>query len=82
MAAFLYLRLLPNGDVMPCTMIPEAIGNIKEKSFSEIWYSSKADLIRRQVKSCPGCWIECDIVSNFVYSDYMLKYFAGNVLNL
>ncbi|MCX5850063.1 MAG: radical SAM protein [Deltaproteobacteria bacterium] len=79
MVAFLYCRLLPNGDVMPCTMMPEAIGNIKEQSFSEIWYSEKADSIRKQVKCCPGCWVECDVVSNFIYSDYMLKYFMRDI---
>ena len=79
LAAFLHCRLLPNGDVMPCTMMPEAIGNIKENVFSEIWHSEKADLIREKVKNCPGCWVECDIVSNFVYSDYIVKYFIRNV---
>jgi AdoMet-dependent heme synthase len=31
----------PNGDVSPCVMLPVIIGNIKEKSFSEIWSQSK-----------------------------------------
>ncbi|ESP62506.1 Radical SAM domain protein [Smithella sp. ME-1] len=79
LAGFLYLRLLPNGDIMPCTIFSEPMGNIKEKSFSEIWHSEKADSMRKQVKNCRGCWVECDIVSNFVYSDYMLKYFIRNI---
>jgi Fe-coproporphyrin III synthase len=80
MAAFLYFRLLPNGDIMPCTMMPEAIGNIKEKSFSEIWFSKKADIVRKQVKKCPGCWVECDIIFNFIYSHQILKYFIRETM--
>ena len=79
LAGFLYLRLLPNGDIMPCTILSEIMGNIKEKSFSEIWHSEKADSIRNKVKRCRGCWVECDIVSNFVYSDFILKHFFRNV---
>ncbi|KQC06516.1 MAG: hypothetical protein APR62_07785 [Smithella sp. SDB] len=79
MAGFLYFRLLPNGNIMPCTILSEIVGNIKEKTFSEIWYSEKADSIRKQVKRCSGCWVECDIVSNFVYSDYILKYFVRHM---
>lgn len=59
-------------------MIPHTIGNIKEKSFSEIWFSEKANMIRKQVKNCPGCWVECDIVANFIYSDYILFSFLKN----
>lgn len=80
LAGFLYFRLLPDGDIRSCTMLSESMGNIKEKSFSEIWYSEKVDSIRKKVKSCLGCWVECDIVSNFVYSDYILKYFVRNAL--
>ncbi|MBU0471712.1 MAG: radical SAM protein, partial [Nanoarchaeota archaeon] len=32
--------LLPNGDVVPCRRLPIVVGNIKEKSFLEIHYSS------------------------------------------
>lgn len=79
LAGFLYFRLLPDGDIKPCTILSETMGNIREKSFSDIWYSPKAYSIRKQVKRCSGCWVECDIVSNFVYSDYVLKYVVRNV---
>jgi radical SAM protein with 4Fe4S-binding SPASM domain len=32
--------LLPNGDVVPCRRLPIVVGNIKEKSFLELHYSS------------------------------------------
>lgn len=74
-AAFLYFRLLPNGDIMPCTLIPESIGNVKIVPFSKLWHSKKAESIRKKVKKCPGCWVACDIVSNFVYSNQIIKNF-------
>lgn len=80
LAGFLYVRLLPDGSIMPCTILSETMGNIKEKSFSEIWHSEKADFIRKQVKKCSGCWTKCDMVPNFVYSDYILKYFLRSAL--
>ncbi len=32
--------LLPNGDVVPCRRLPMVIGNIRNKSFLEMYYSS------------------------------------------
>ena len=32
--------LLPNGDVVPCRRLPMVVGNIKDTSFLEIYYSS------------------------------------------
>jgi radical SAM protein with 4Fe4S-binding SPASM domain len=41
-AARLYCAIQPNGDVTPCVFIPQLIvGNIREKSFSEIWHTTK-----------------------------------------
>jgi hypothetical protein len=34
------------------------MGNIKEKSFDEIWNSAKAQQVRAMVKSCDkNCWM-------------------------
>lgn len=30
----------PTGDISPCVMLPVKVGNLREKSFSEIWQSS------------------------------------------
>jgi len=79
-AAFLYFRLMPNGDVMPCTLKPVVMGNLKKDKFSDFWYSKKADDFRnKEVKHCAGCWVECDIVSNFVYSTKLFGYFLKNL---
>ena len=36
-----YCRIYPNGDVTPCPYLPIKLGNIREKSFKEIWFNSK-----------------------------------------
>lgn len=50
----------PYGDVLPCNGMDEkmAMGNLKEKSWDEIWNSEKADKVRRTVQKCPkNCWM-------------------------
>lgn len=53
----------PWGDIMPCNGMEEDIwfesmGNLKEKSFDEIWYGEKAKQVRAKVKNCPkNCWM-------------------------
>ncbi|OGS20848.1 MAG: hypothetical protein A3J83_06475 [Elusimicrobia bacterium RIFOXYA2_FULL_40_6] len=82
LAAFLYFRLMPNGDVMPCTLKPMVLGNLRNETFSSIWYSKETQLVRKnEIKTCPGCWVECDIVSNFVYSPFIIKRFLSNLIS-
>ena len=40
MAGLYYCRIYPNGDVTPCPYLPVKLGNIREKSFREIWFNS------------------------------------------
>lgn len=53
----------PSGDIKPCNGMEENIwfgsmGNLKEKSFDEIWYGEKAKQMREQVRTCPkNCWM-------------------------
>ncbi|MEM4200913.1 MAG: SPASM domain-containing protein, partial [Nitrososphaerales archaeon] len=32
-----YLTILPNGDVIPCMLLQIKLGNVREKSITEIW---------------------------------------------
>jgi len=68
LACSLYVRLLPDGKLMPCTLKPRAIGDLKESTFSTIWDSKAAKNMREEVRNCRGCWVECDIVPNLIYS--------------
>ncbi len=80
LAMFFYLRMLPDGTIMPCTLRPRAIGNLKDNSFTEIWKSKKANDARMSVKHCKGCWVECDIVPNIAYSFGTMRKLAGELL--
>ncbi|MBI4052136.1 MAG: radical SAM protein [Elusimicrobia bacterium] len=63
-----YMGIAPNGDMTPCPYLPVYGGNLKEKSFKEIWESSEVFVRIRQRKklgnrcgscefnpSCGGC---------------------------
>jgi radical SAM protein with 4Fe4S-binding SPASM domain len=40
-AGLYYCRVYPNGDITPCPYLPIKLGNIREKSFKEIWFNSE-----------------------------------------
>jgi len=44
----------PFGNILPCngTQDPWVMGNLKEKSFDEIWNSPEAEEVRKQVDAC------------------------------
>jgi radical SAM protein with 4Fe4S-binding SPASM domain len=53
----------PTGEVLPCNGLEQSawfasLGNLKEKTFEEIWHSERAERIRAQVDDCPrNCWM-------------------------
>lgn len=48
----------PFGEVRPCNGMEMSMGNIKEKSFEEIWNSPEAANVREAVKHCTKqCWM-------------------------
>jgi len=48
----------PFGNIMPCNGMEKSMGNIKEKSFEEIWNSKEAADVRAAVKTCDkNCWM-------------------------
>lgn len=40
LAGLYYCRVYPNGDITPCPYLPIKLGNIRETSFSEVWFNS------------------------------------------
>ncbi|MEW6203032.1 MAG: radical SAM protein [bacterium] len=73
-ALFNHFRLLPDGTVTACTALrTQTAGNVRTHTLSKIWYSAEAGDIRRSVRKCPGCWVECDIIpSAFFTGDIIL----------
>jgi len=41
MAGQYYCRIYPSGEVTPCPYMPVSLGNIREKSFKDIWFNSE-----------------------------------------
>jgi radical SAM protein with 4Fe4S-binding SPASM domain len=53
-----------NGDVFPCPILRLTIGNIREKSFEEIWETDKIDPIRYMKQSDLKECSDCSIISS------------------
>ena len=60
MAGLNYCRIYPNGDVTPCPYLPIKLGNIREKSFKEIWFNSSIFKAMRDPNCLKGKCGECE----------------------
>jgi MoaA/NifB/PqqE/SkfB family radical SAM enzyme len=48
----------PYGEIYPCNVMQESMGNIRNQTFSEVWNSQNAVAIREKVKECTNnCWM-------------------------
>jgi MoaA/NifB/PqqE/SkfB family radical SAM enzyme len=48
----------PYGEIYPCNVMQESMGNLKNQSFEEIWSSPRAKEVRKMVKRCnKNCWM-------------------------
>ena len=75
MALFAHARVLPHGDVGACSVYADQpIGNLRQAPFASIWRSAAAARVRRTVRACPGCWIECDIQPSIFYSGDIVRW--------
>lgn len=63
-AGLYYCRIYPNGDVTPCPYLPIKLGNIREKSFKEIWFNSKVFKDLREPNSLKGKCGACEYRSS------------------
>jgi MoaA/NifB/PqqE/SkfB family radical SAM enzyme len=69
-----HLRLFPNGDVPTCQFNTRRVGNLAQEPFETLWSGAAVDRQRRWVRACPGCWAECEVLPNALYSgDLLLK---------
>ena len=59
-AGLYYCRVYPNGDITPCPYLPINLGNIREKSFKEIWFASDMFKTLRDFDSLKGKCGECE----------------------
>ena len=49
------LYFLPDGSVVRCGLDHRPVGNVREKSFDDIWFGSEIAEFRKRVDDCPGC---------------------------
>ena len=68
-----HLRIFPNGDVPTCQFNSQVVGNLLKQPFDELWQDAKRIEQRKWVKNCPGCWAECEVLPNAIYSLDLLK---------
>jgi radical SAM protein with 4Fe4S-binding SPASM domain len=54
LAGLYYCRVYPNGDITPCPYLPIKLGNIRAKSFKEIWFNSDMFKTLRDFETLEG----------------------------
>jgi radical SAM protein with 4Fe4S-binding SPASM domain len=59
-AGLYYCRVYPNGEITPCPYLPIKLGNIREKPFREIWFSSEVFKALRDFDALKGKCGVCD----------------------
>ena len=59
-AGLYYCRVYPNGDVTPCPYLPVKLGNVREKTFSQIWFQSEVFKNLRDPGALKGKCGACD----------------------
>lgn len=72
-----HLRIFPNGDVPTCQFNGKTVGNLRKERFVDIWRSHLVEDQRRWVRNCAGCWAECEVLPNAIYSLDLLKRHAS-----
>ncbi len=73
-----HLRILPDGGVPVCQFNTQVVGNLRTQSFDEVWASGEAARSRRWIDACPGCWAECEVIPNAIYTaDLLLHRLPG-----
>jgi MoaA/NifB/PqqE/SkfB family radical SAM enzyme len=68
-----HLRLFPDGDVPTCQFNTRRVGNLRATPFQALWTGAEAVRQREWVRGCPGCWAECEVVPNALYSGDLLR---------
>jgi MoaA/NifB/PqqE/SkfB family radical SAM enzyme len=68
-----HIRLLPDGGVPVCQFNTEQVGNLLHQSLDEIWHGGVGKSARAWVDRCTGCWAECEVMPNALYSGDLLR---------
>jgi len=63
--------------VPTCQFNTVRAGNLRHQSFAEVWNGVDARRQRQWADACPGCWAECEVVPNALYSGHLLRGHRG-----
>ena len=68
-----HLRIFPDGSVPTCQFNSRTVGNLREQRFEELWHGDAIRKQRNWVNHCPGCWAECEVLPNAIYTGDLFK---------
>lgn len=68
-----HIRLLPDGRVPVCQFNTETVGSLRDQSFNEVWHNEDTKRSRKWVDACVGCWAECEVMPNALYSGDIVR---------
>lgn len=74
-----------NGDVYPCELLNDQIGNLRQSSYNlkQLWQSERAMKIRKQIRQTRCfCTHECFITNNILFNLKMLPRVLREYVNL
>ncbi len=63
-----HIRLLPDGRVPVCQFNTKTVGSLRDQSWNDVWANAASQSQRAWVDACPGCWAECEVMPNAIYS--------------
>jgi MoaA/NifB/PqqE/SkfB family radical SAM enzyme len=75
-----HLRLYPDGRVPTCQFNSTTVGNLRTTPFGEVWRGRAAVEQRCWVRNCPGCWAECEVLPNAIYSGDLFGVALGGLI--
>ncbi len=72
-----HLRILPDGRVPVCQFNGDVVGELRSSTPQAVWRSPLATAAREWVDRCPGCWAECEVIPNAIYTADILHAVAA-----
>ncbi|MGE3804312.1 MAG: radical SAM protein [Gemmataceae bacterium] len=72
-----HIRLLPDGRVPVCQFNTETIGNLVTQALEEVWRGAAARESRAWVDGCVGCWAECEVMPNALFTGDVVRGLMG-----
>ena len=78
--AQLHLPPAVHGGVVVCQFNTEPVGNLLQQSFDDVWHGAATRGARAWVDACTGCWAECEVMPNAVYSGDLLLHALGEAM--